>query len=291
MFASEIRWGYLAAEPARVGHGINPVFAGSFFDEENEPVDGYLKDIGAGQILRELAAELVARSLSLPVAASYLVVCPDGLLPLLNAPAAPERAGQRGRVLFATRAAGLSVARRFPEPNLSGRPTDEAADLMGAALEAFRALLSGWRDLDPAVVFDEWIANDDRNWGNLVIDNRGAITLIDHERAFGGPVLSCATLDPAMECVNRLLDWMWIGTGRFADGPAVDRCVDAALHDAAGSVWREGFGRIGGQWPDILPEGEGDALSSFLDHRRDLVDGLLRAKLFGVSSTGAQSHG
>lgn len=59
--------------------------------------------------------------------------------------------------------------------------------------------LSAWKPLPDACAFDGWIANEDRNLGNLLSDGRGKFWLIDHERAL--PSLR----DPRHRCANQLL--------------------------------------------------------------------------------------
>lgn len=43
--------------------------------------------------------------------------------------------------------------------------------------------ISEWPSIEKAAAFDEWIANEDRNLGNLLFDGDKAITLIDHNLA------------------------------------------------------------------------------------------------------------
>jgi hypothetical protein len=43
-----------------------------------------------------------------------------------------------------------------------------------------------WEFLEMAAVFDHLIANDDRSEGNMLIDARGTLWLIDHGRSLGG---------------------------------------------------------------------------------------------------------
>lgn len=47
--------------------------------------------------------------------------------------------------------------------------------------------LSRWRHLHATLALDEWIANDDRHWRNLIRRAPGDFVLIDHDNAFTGP--------------------------------------------------------------------------------------------------------
>ncbi|NOH93539.1 hypothetical protein F0229_13325 [Vibrio sp. AIC-3] len=46
--------------------------------------------------------------------------------------------------------------------------------------EALIKLLAGWSRLSDTLAFDDWVANQDRNLGNMVIAGRNEIRLIDH---------------------------------------------------------------------------------------------------------------
>jgi hypothetical protein len=53
-------------------------------------------------------------------------------------------------------------------------------------------LLNKWSHLHAAIVFDELLANTDRNLRNLLIGGDGAIWLIDHEEALSAPSLQAS---------------------------------------------------------------------------------------------------
>lgn len=53
-------------------------------------------------------------------------------------------------------------------------------------------LLSKWSHLHAAIVFDELLANTDRNLRNMLIGGDGAIWLIDHEEALASPSLQAS---------------------------------------------------------------------------------------------------
>jgi len=49
-----------------------------------------------------------------------------------------------------------------------------------------QAKIDSWPFLDLAAAFDQLIANDDRTQGNILMDPRGGLWLIDHARSLGG---------------------------------------------------------------------------------------------------------
>lgn len=80
-------------------------------------------------------------------------------------------------------------AERLPHPDLRQL----------GAMSALARQLSAWAHLADACAFDGWIANDDRNQGNLLTDGRGRFWLIDHERALAPDQA------PTAPCFNALL--------------------------------------------------------------------------------------
>lgn len=51
--------------------------------------------------------------------------------------------------------------------------------------KAATSLLIKWADWATVVAFDEWVANGDRNFGNIIYNNK-TLYIIDHADAFGG---------------------------------------------------------------------------------------------------------
>lgn len=46
--------------------------------------------------------------------------------------------------------------------------------------ESLKSILDCWDKLHETIAFDEWVANQDRNLGNVIIDSNSQVTLIDH---------------------------------------------------------------------------------------------------------------
>lgn len=77
------------------------------------------------------------------------------------------------------------------------------------------------------VAFDDWIANVDRNLGNLLRLAKGRYCVIDHGHALTGPHWRAPDLNPAPQYPNRLRDML----GDCAAGPAAEAAMGAAARD------------------------------------------------------------
>jgi len=68
------------------------------------------------------------------------------------------------------------------------------------------AALEQWPNYPMLLAFDHWIANADRNTGNIMMVGPRAFVAIDHSAAFTGPSWVWTQLDPAKDFVNQLMD-------------------------------------------------------------------------------------
>jgi hypothetical protein len=66
--------------------------------------------------------------------------------------------------------------------------------------------IRAWPHFPVAICFDEWIANCDRNDGNLLFGDPGRFLLVDHGHSFTGPQWTIATLVPCKDYSNQLID-------------------------------------------------------------------------------------
>lgn len=84
------------------------------------------------------------------------------------------------------------------------------AQLFTTATPALRQDLNKWEQLCEAVGFDAWVANVDRNIGNLIRIGPGMYGLIDHGRLCGSDRWEADSLDAArFDHVNRLSWISW----------------------------------------------------------------------------------
>ena len=139
----------------------------------------YLRVASPAPLLAELLCCVIARGLGLPAPEPFAVLVPPGALP-----------GSR----FAS-----SV-----EPKLYVATADLGGNsftqLLNGNSESAKSLLRKWDQLVPVTVLDEWLANTDRNFGNLLWVSH-TIHIIDHADAFGGSALELFGLTDLCEVV------------------------------------------------------------------------------------------
>ena len=69
--------------------------------------------------------------------------------------------------------------------------------------------LLGWKDLPAVMAFDTWVANVDRNTGNLIQVGRGQFDVIDHGRILTGPHWEVSDLKSDDDYANKLMDTLF----------------------------------------------------------------------------------
>jgi hypothetical protein len=152
----------------------------------------YLKALPPAQLVNEVAGYLAANALGLPIPKSYLAECP-----LEISTARPITAGTaktadgKKYLLFATAHRARNVAKELlkePPPS-TGRsiPLDEEPPRISD-------LLRKWGLLSDAACFNQWVANDNTDRFNLLIDTEDRFLLKDHDAIlFNGTPSSCGT--------------------------------------------------------------------------------------------------
>ena len=80
---------------------------------------------------------------------------------------------------------------------------------LGQALqfESLCKIIDGWEKLPQTIAFDEWVANQDRNLGNVIIDANLNVTLIDHSNMPIDLDWTIPMLDAEIEPRNVLSDF------------------------------------------------------------------------------------
>lgn len=156
--------------------GVNETHIG-FIDLASGRVRAYIKVLDGRQLVNELFATTLGRTLGVAIPEGCIVRARPSDLP--DSPLLAAHGKEA--LLFASRATGA--------PDLKRRMKAE-----GAA--AIAALFTAWKDWVMCMTFDEWIANGDRNTGNVLFGGPGDIWLIDHTHAFTGPSWKLADLQP-----------------------------------------------------------------------------------------------
>jgi hypothetical protein len=113
----------------------------------------YVKKTSKEEIMAECLASLLAKSLGLPVAKAYIVTDPGDLL--------------GGGVFAGSEDAGAPSIKQW----------------LNLHDQTVLNMLAGWKKLHEVALFDEWIANPDRQGGNLLWGGGENWVLIDHAMA------------------------------------------------------------------------------------------------------------
>jgi hypothetical protein len=121
----------------------------------------------------ELFAALMAQALGLPTPQPYVLRIDPGTLPGSRF-APPAGSGKKANAKPL-----LCVATQ----DMGGQAF---AQLLAEQSAFAQKLMRDWDALVPATTFDEWIANPDRNFGNILFIAQ-RLLLIDHAAAFAGP--------------------------------------------------------------------------------------------------------
>lgn len=150
---------------AREKHKPDELWVGTGYAHAGAPdVAVYVRMAEAQPLAAELISAVLGRALGLPIPKPFIVVINRQDLPR-------SRLAKRQPTTYA-----------FGCQALGGQ---DFAQLLQADGDTALQLLLHWQHLVPATVFDEWLANVDRNLGNIVFAAQ-SLWLIDHADALGG---------------------------------------------------------------------------------------------------------
>jgi hypothetical protein len=136
-------------------------------------ISAYAKLLNDLEFLIELMTALMGREMGLPIPEPVAAV------------------SEREEVWFA------SVDVKFPDLSRHLTVLNDQIQNTEQNIEVFR-LLANWPAIQHAIGFDEWIANDDRNIGNVLFDGKDKFFLIDHNRAMRPPFAPKAPVKNAL---------------------------------------------------------------------------------------------
>jgi len=142
--------------------GQHPLFYGTITGLKGYRRDlhAYVKFLPAERLFAETMSATIGRYFGLPIPLTALVIA-------------------RGESLG--RGPGKCIA-------LASIDTNAIPVSRAIKFDKVSHLLNKWSHLHAAIVFDELVANTDRNLRNLLVGADGAIWLIDHEEALASPV-------------------------------------------------------------------------------------------------------
>lgn len=144
-------------------------------DDEDTPL--YFRMTDRFTVVAELACSVIAQALGLPTPQPYFLNIGVGTLHESR-----FTRHDRATATVATRDVGGGTF----------------AQLLREDSGYAKQLLRAWNHLVPAVAFDEWLANADRNFGNIIFVAR-SLYLIDHAEAFGGSARNLFPLEELTE--------------------------------------------------------------------------------------------
>ncbi len=70
----------------------------------------------------------------------------------------------------------------------------------------FTASLQRWPKLPDLIAFDDWVANNDRNTGNMIKTGRDTYSVFDHDHIFNSPAWTHETLPHNLISQNKIVD-------------------------------------------------------------------------------------
>jgi hypothetical protein len=114
-------------------------------------------------VAAELLCSVIGRALGLPVPEPFAIHLASGALP------GSKMLPAAGTVAFASHDIGGTAFNQ----------------LLNKDSPTAHAMLAKWSHLVPIATFDEWLANPDRNLGNIIFASN-VLWIIDHAEAFGG---------------------------------------------------------------------------------------------------------
>jgi len=163
-----------------------------------------VKDLPARELFNELFSYLVLRELGLPVPSSYVgfVSATEQAIKV-----APINGGGGQKMVF--------VSQVVPEPSmrmqLEALAPASPSELQ-FCVDQIVPKISGWDQLGELYAFDLWVANIDRNLGNILLGagsstSQPSVWLIDHGMAFTSPSWQAVDLVPEADYRNLLAVW------------------------------------------------------------------------------------
>lgn len=95
--------------------------------------------------------------------------------------------------------------------DLNRRGHGSLAALFNHDLQSVRGILENWPGFAQLVAFDTWLANVDRNTGNLIMTGKNRLVPIDHSDILTGPLWSFEDLIQHEDAwtLNKLIDIIW----------------------------------------------------------------------------------
>jgi hypothetical protein len=167
-------------------------YRGLVLTPDGTQLGAYIKDLPSKELANELLASWLARELGLPAPRTYLGLASSSVCPATKGPIC----GVDDRLVL------VSVDENVPNLNQHfGIHVD--SDINAILIKDFLE----WPELGKLYAFDSWVANVDRNTGNVLFGGRGKYIIIDHGQCFTGPKWNVKDLKPFGNYLNKLKNW------------------------------------------------------------------------------------
>jgi len=211
-------------------------------------IKGYAKQLSDTEIMVEIISALMGRELNLPI--------PEPVLGIYGTDS----------LWF------ISIDVKVPD--LSHRMTIDVNQQMANDQTNLKILekLCQWSDICLAIGFDEWIANDDRNLGNILYDGNDQFYLIDHNRAMRLPFFPEAPIN------NQLLNIKLHCTQDEVGKQRIKNHIEAFIHNTNKTLPIELISKIKEKLADFDDEIL-DNIAEFLQKRLNYVSKITADKI------------
>lgn len=242
--------------------GSSRIYKGPAQRKDGSHVTVFLKDNSFQELANELLASQLGRSLGLPIPNCFVAVCEDTVLPAFKAPFGKK---QGTRYWFA-----------IEEESADNLTTFFGSNLQNYQSSSITKKLRSWSHIGKALLFDAWVANIDRNTGNLLYRAPDSFFLIDHGQCFTGPSWSPAALDPVGQFSNKMSGGLAVGMNQAEIDQLFNLSI-ASLPD----IMKVPIGNAtdAALLPVFLPSGFVPALNSFLTKRLAYTKDALKMAL------------
>lgn len=236
------------------------LWVGTAFAEgdQDDDIGVYLRLAQPQPIAAELVCSVIGRALGLPVPEPFIITIGRGVL-------------TGSGVVDAT----TEFSYAFASEDVGG---GTFAQLMRGDSAFANGLLRSWKHLVPLAAFDEWLANTDRNLGNILYV-ANSLWLIDHADAFGGSArklfsLTELTSDAFSNKVGQMIELGFSAGERLQH---LDAAKQWLLQPASALSIDQAISCAGlGRWQTAAEQTE---LIDFVTHRLTLTHTLLCNRL------------
>lgn len=212
-------------------------------------VSAYAKKLSDLEFLVEIVTATIGRELGLPIPEPIIAFSTDG-----------------NDILFA------SVDAKHPDLTRQLTITNHQTVANTPENMEIMQLLSNWEYISLAISFDEWIANGDRNTGNILFDGENIFTLIDHNLAMRLP------FSPSSPVQNMLMNIKLSFTQDEVAKQRLRNNIQKIIHDIDKQLPRLATKDLAEQIKDIDSQLISDMIH-FLEHRLGFLTSITLGKI------------